>query len=122
VPITTIEGVAAVDEAIKYLEAATEAKKDDKSPGPPPKLRRLDGDTDAWKTAPIIGTAALTEEDDMTSACKDHVDDTGPTGVVGHKGTDDSTPETRLDKYGVPTVIVSESMSYGTITGVDVMR
>jgi len=104
-PITTTEGKAAVEEAIKYLEAASEAPK-------VPKLRRLDedpkkDDKEPWKVAPIIGTAALTLEEDMTSACKDHVDDTGPTGVTGLKGTDDSTPEKRIDKYGKETTILA---------------
>jgi len=58
----------------------------------------------------------------MNSACKDHVEDTGPTGLEGHKGTDDSTPETRLKKYGIGVAPIIESISYGVITGVGVMK
>jgi len=96
VSIETKEGKAAVEEAIKYLESATEAKKE----VPPPKLRRLDGDTDAWKTAPIIGTKAYTLTDGLTSACKDHVKDTGPFGIRGNIGKDNSDPITRIQRYG----------------------
>jgi len=66
----------------------------------------------------------LKSEDGLASACKDHVVDTGPTGVEGHIGTDKSTPETRLDVYGRwgKDDIVREGMSYGVITGVGVIR
>jgi len=116
VGITTTEGRDAVEEVIKYLEAATEA----------PKLRRLDGeskdDKEPWKVAPITGTAALKANDKLTSACKDHVEDTGPTGVEGHTGADKSTVETRIAKYGGFNKIATETMAYGQITGVNVIR
>lgn len=116
VKITTLEGSAAVDAAIKYLEVAVPGKK----------LRRLSTDPEDenidWKITPIIGTAALTSEDDMVTACKDHVEDTGPKGITGNKGSDDSTPETRLAKYGDYDKLIAESMAYGQITGVNVIK
>jgi len=108
VPVTTTEGKSAVEAAIKYLESATVAGL--------PLRRRLEKKEDkneSWKTAPLIGTDKFTIEDDLASTCKDHVVDTGPTGVEGHKGTDDSTPETRIKNYGIQTELIFESLVYG---------
>ena len=38
--------------------------------------------------------------DEMAKACRDHVNDTGPKGTVGHDGSDGSTFVQRLDRYG----------------------
>jgi len=59
--------------------------------------------------------------DGMDSACKDHVDDIGPKGQTGSKGSDDSTPELRFGNYGMNKDTLAESLTYGVITGVDVM-
>jgi len=110
--ITTSEGKVAVEEAIKYLESATGGKK----------LRRLDKiDPDAWKAAPIMGTKALTLVDQLTTACKDHVADTGPSGVIGHIGADKSTFEDRIARYGKVKTTSSENLAYGAITATDII-
>jgi hypothetical protein len=42
----------------------------------------------------------------MTSACSDHVADTGPGGEVGSTGADGSSPTERVNRYGIsPTSI-----------------
>jgi len=71
VPVTTIDGKEAVEEAIKYLEAATGG--DDKPIVPPPKLRRLGvdpiEDKDDHKVAPIIGTGSLKIQRQLETIC-----------------------------------------------------
>jgi uncharacterized protein YkwD len=37
----------------------------------------------------------------MEFACRDHVDDTAPTGVIGNNGTDGSEPIDRIKRYGL---------------------
>jgi len=37
--------------------------------------------------------------DNLMKACKDHVEDTGPSGATGHTGTDGSTMSSRIEKY-----------------------
>jgi len=87
-PVETEEGGAAVIEAIKFIESLAPIK-------PSPKLRRLDED----EKIPVI-RKALESNDKLVQICKDHVLDMGPAGKVGFIGTDDSTPASRLGKYG----------------------
>jgi len=81
--IRTQEGVAAVREAIQYLEEVQ----------PAPRLRSARG---------------------MCLAAADHVRDTGPKGVTGHAGADNSTPAQRLSRYGQWLKASGESIAYGT--------
>lgn len=66
----THEGIAAVDEAIHWLES---------HPAGLDKLHRDAG---------------------MGRACEDHVEDTGPEGLTGHLGSKGSSPYERLERYG----------------------
>jgi uncharacterized protein YkwD len=43
---------------------------------------------------------ALTPERGLSRAAKDHVTDQSRTGQTGHNGSDRSTPETRMRRYG----------------------
>jgi uncharacterized protein YkwD len=79
--LTTIEGVAAVDEAIKALRAAKPLPTYTMSPG-------------------------------MCLAAKDHAKDLGRTGNTGHKGTDGSTVETRVTRYGTFSNGIGENIYY----------
>jgi len=82
VRIMTNEGVAAVDEAVRFLETVS----------PVPSL------------APSKG---------MSAAAKDHVNDTGPRGAVGHSGTDGSSPMTRMNRHGRWQRTAGENLAYG---------
>ena len=106
--IVTQEGAAAVQELIDYLKKAPSVAK----------LRRLDAE--AYKTTPVIGDA-FTRPEGMVNACKDHVIDTGPTGVIGHTGTDNSSPFDRIEKYGTWETSAAENIAYGETTGLGVM-
>jgi hypothetical protein len=69
----TVEGVVAVDNAIDYL------------------------------TNTATASSALTLETLMSSACSDHVTNTGPGGEIGNIGADGSTPTERVNRYGIST-------------------
>jgi hypothetical protein len=63
-------------------------------------LRRLQ---EEWKTTLVLNDP-LTSQNGMISACKDHVEDTGPLNITGNVGSEDKlTPEYRVDKYGLAT-------------------
>lgn len=79
--LTTIEGIAAVDEAINALRAAKPIPTYTMSPG-------------------------------MCLAAKDHAKDLGLTGNTGHKGTDGSTVETRVTRYGTFSNGIGENIYY----------
>ena len=88
---TTIEGVAAIDAAIDYLN----------------------------NTATV--SSALTEVTLMTTACSDHVADTGPGGETGNTGADGSTPTERVNRYGISNGTIVQNNGYKRITGADVV-
>jgi len=46
-------------------------------------------------------------------ACKDHVLDTGPSGLTGHTGTDGSSPFDRMGKYVSLEGTSGENIAYG---------
>ncbi len=81
VALTTVEGVAAVDETISALRAAKPLSPFSLSKG-------------------------------MSLAAKDHVKDLGSTGKVGHNGTDGSTTEVRVNRYGNFSNGIGENIFY----------
>lgn len=78
----TREGVAALDEAVRFLLNA----------GPLPPL--------AWSPALALAAAV-------------HAADQGRTGLVGHAGSDNSRPSTRLARFGAAGGRTGESIAYG---------
>ncbi|HXH32128.1 MAG TPA: CAP domain-containing protein [Bacteriovoracaceae bacterium] len=78
----TNEGTAAVTEAIDFLEIQA-----------PLKIK-------------------LTLSQGLTSAARDHVEDQGPKGQVGHYSSDGSDPMTRAKKYGNWLHAFGENISY----------
>lgn len=90
VALATVEGVAAVDEAISALRAAKPLSPFSLSKG-------------------------------MSSAAKDHVKDLGSTGNVGHKGTDGSTVEVRVNRYGNFSNGIGENIVYQNDTAREVV-
>ena len=83
--LTTFEGVAAVDEAIKVLRETKPLPPQAVSPG-------------------------------MCMAARDHVMDLGKTGKTGHRGTDGSTPDVRVNRYGRFLGSIGENIIYETAT------
>ncbi|MBP7584680.1 MAG: CAP domain-containing protein [Spirochaetes bacterium] len=82
VRLITREGVAAVDEALRFLEGAA-------------------------------AVGSLEPSKGMSRAAKDHVEDTGPRGSVGHGGGDGSNPSSRMNRYGSWRRTSGENIAYG---------
>jgi len=81
--IATVEGVAALDEAVRALRRAP---------------RRL----------PRLGLSA-----GLTEAARAHARDLGLNGGLGHAGSDGSAPDQRVSRVGVWDGIVAENISFG---------
>ncbi len=59
--------------------------------------------------------------DGMWSAARDHVLDQGPRGATGHEGSDGSTMDTRIRRYGAWSVTAAENIDYGSANARDVL-
>jgi len=49
----------------------------------------------------------------LTKAALDHNNDTGPLGLVGHQGSDGSSPFDRMKRHGQWKISAGENISYG---------
>ena len=90
-PVRTDEGVAAVDEAIAFLQRQ-------------PPVR------------PLSPNAVLAR------SAADHVKDQGPTGRIGHTGSDGSILPDRIERYGAWVGVIAEDIGYGYANGPEVVR
>lgn len=65
----------------------------------------------------------LAPEKGLSLASKDHVTDQSKTGQTGHDGSDRSTPETRMKRYGIfsGTWTLGENIAYGETTGREIV-
>jgi uncharacterized protein YkwD len=65
----------------------------------------------------------LNPEKGLSLAAKDHVTDQSKTGQTGHNGSDRSTPETRMKRYGIfsGSWTLGENIDYGDTTGRDIV-
>lgn len=84
VAISTNEGIHALDECIKELQAAK----------------------------PLV---PLFPPKGLTLAARDHAEDQAKNGTTGHTGSDRSTMETRLNRYGKWDISAGENISYGNV-------
>lgn len=87
--LRTREGVAAIDEAIRFLRRAR-------------------------PTAPLILSPGI------SLAAAEHAADQAA-GALGHGGSDQSTPDERLNRHGTWSAIWGENISYGKSTARDVV-
>lgn len=81
-PVSTVEGLPALEECIKFLMAA--------KPVPP-----------------------LSPSKGLALAARDQARDQGKTGAVGHGGSDGSTMESRLSRFGEWGGAAGENIDYG---------
>lgn len=89
--IAVIEGVAALDEAIRALEKA------------PRRLPRL---------AHSVG---------LERAARVHVDDVGAHDLLGHEGSDGSAPDQRVSRFGEWSGVVAENISFGPLDAEEIV-
>jgi len=99
--------------------------KDYKAPGQTVWLTTNEG-TSAVDEAIIFLRAAkplppYTLSKGMTLAAKDHVKDLGKTGNTGHRGTDGSTTESRVNRYGNFSNGIGENIVYQSDTAREIV-
>lgn len=65
----------------------------------------------------------LTPEKGLSLAAKDHVADQSATGQTGHNGSDRSTPEIRMKRYGIfsGSWRLGENIAYGDTSGREIV-
>lgn len=64
---------------------------------------------------------ALEWSDGLWRAARDHARDQGPRGATGHAGSDGSTMEQRIKRYGEWLVMAAENIDYGSTDPRDVV-
>ena len=57
----------------------------------------------------------------LSFAARDHVNDTGPKGIIGHTGSDGSSMGQRINRYGEWSRGAGENIDYGNNTGKDIV-
>ncbi len=62
------------------------------------------------------GVQVLVPSRALSLAARDHVADTGPKGIVGHDGSDHSTPVSRVSRYEPAITYIGENIDYGDST------
>ncbi len=57
----------------------------------------------------------------LCSAAKVHAEDQGPKGLVSHEGSDNSTPDERMNRFGKWGTAFGENIEYGNFTAPEIV-
>lgn len=82
-------------------------------------VRAVDEAIRYLRTCRPCGTLKLSRG--MSRAAQDHVNDQGPKGATGHDGSDGSTSDGRVLRYGSWLRTFGENISYGPNTGIEIV-
>lgn len=77
--------------------------------------RAVDEAIRALKAQPAL--TAMRPSKGMSLAARDHVKNTGPSGLTGHTGKDGSSPFDRMNRHGKWQLSAGENISYGNDEG-----
>ena len=88
-------------------------------PGAPLVIETNEGVSAAREAARVVralpAVPALAMSPGLTRAARDHVRDKGPSGAMGHKGSDGSFVMQRVSRYGHWQRAISENIAYGPL-------
>ena len=70
------------------------------------------------QTSPI---SLLLPSEGLSFGARDHAFDQSCTGDTGHAGSDGSKPSTRLNRYGEWLTVMGENVSYGPVSGREIV-
>lgn len=59
--------------------------------------------------------SSLTPAEELSLSALDHVNDSGQKGLVGHYGSDGSSPVTRIQRYKKDVKLAGENIDYGWV-------
>lgn len=65
--------------------------------------------------------ASLMWSSGLSNAATFHCNDTGPLGIVGHIGSQETSLQKRIEKYGKWTGNIIEALDYGSVTAFEVV-
>jgi hypothetical protein len=94
-------------------------------PGGLPPIKTIEGEPALREAIAAVkamrGMGPLRPSKNLTFAAEDHVKDQGPTGDIGHRGTDGSNSYRRMTRYGTSHGLSGEVIGYGWTDARDIV-
>ncbi len=94
-------------------------------PGGLPPIKTVEGEPALREAIAAVkqmrGMGPLRPSKNLTFAAEDHVTDQGPTGDIGHRGTDGSNSYRRMTRYGTSHGLSGEVIGYGWTDARDIV-
>lgn len=94
-------------------------------PGGLPPIKTIEGEPALREAIDAVkatkGMGGLRPSKSLSLAAEDHVRDQGPTGQIGHRGTDGSNSYRRMTRYGTSHGLSGEVIGYGWTDARDIV-